>query len=86
MARSSLPWAGAFTPFRSPADQRTRSCSVNAQAVGDRDAALRLSLTLDGQIALADWTQPDSRRSALLVHVIDDPLGIAVGDLLFRLE
>ena len=45
------------------------------QAVGGRRS--------DRQIAFADRTQPDSRRIGLFVHVIDNPLGIAVGDLLF---
>jgi hypothetical protein len=38
------------------------------------------------QVAFADWTQPDSRRSGLFVDVIDDPLDIAVGDPLFRFK
>jgi hypothetical protein len=43
-------------------------------------------MRLDRQVPLADWTQPDSWRIGVFVDVIDDPLGIAVGDPLFRFE
>jgi hypothetical protein len=42
------------------------------------------ALLLRPEVAFADWTQPDGRGIGILVHVIHDPVSVAVRDGLIR--